>query len=89
MSSWQYGQLTITLDDRVPEEERTALWHGPGQGIGENLSESNPTVPELLNRLGADGWELVALQEHGEGRHASGYWDAAWSQTIYTFKRRV
>jgi len=31
------------------------VWHGPGQSIGENYSDSRQTVPELLNRFGADG----------------------------------
>jgi hypothetical protein len=55
MSCWQYAQLTITVDGRASSEEaRTIVWHGPGQGIGENYSDSRQTVPELLDRFGAD-----------------------------------
>lgn len=35
-----------------------------GQGVGENYSDSGQTVLELLNRFGADGWELAGLQDY-------------------------
>jgi hypothetical protein len=60
------------------------LWHGPGQGLGENFSDSGQTVLELMNRVGADGWELVGLEERREGGDGRTYWDAAWSLTTYT-----
>ena len=54
MSCWQYAQLTITVDGRASREgARSIVWHGPGQGVGENYSDSRQTVPELLNRFGA------------------------------------
>jgi hypothetical protein len=63
MSSWQYAQLTITVDGRASRAgAQTILWHDPGPGVGENYSYSEQTVLELLNRFGADGWELAALQ---------------------------
>jgi hypothetical protein len=90
MSCWQYAQLTITVDGRALQPgTRTILWHGPGQGVGENYSDSGQTVLELLNRFGADGWELAGLQEHREGGDGSSYWDAARLLTVYTFKRCV
>ena len=90
MACWQYAQLTITVDGRASEENgRTILWHGPGQGVGENYSDSGQTVPELLNRFGADGWELVGLQDYREGGAGRSYWDAARLLTVYTFKRPV
>ncbi len=90
MSCWQYAQLMITIEGRAPRDDaRTVLWHGPGHGIGENYSDGDETVPELLNRFGADGWELTGLQEHREGGRGGSYWDASWSRTIYTFKRPV
>jgi hypothetical protein len=56
MSCWHYVQLTITMNGRAPRlGTRTILWHGPGQGVGENYSGSGQTVLELLNRFGADG----------------------------------
>ena len=68
MACWQYAQLTITVDGRAPQAgKRTILWHAPGQGVGENYSDSDQTVLELLNRFGADGWELVGLQDYREG----------------------
>ena len=72
MSCWQYAQLTITVDGRAPREDtRTIVWRGPGQGLGENYSDSDQTVLELLNRFGADGWELAGLQDYREGGDGS------------------
>ena len=88
MSCWQYAQLTITVNGRASSEEaRTIVWHGPGQGVGENYSDSRQTVPELLNRFGADGWELAGLQDYRDGGGGSSYWEAARLLTVYTFKR--
>src|SRR5262249_7378494 len=84
------AQLTITVDGRAPHEDvRTILWHGPGQGLGENYSDSDQTVLELLNRFGADGWELTGIQDYREGGEGSSYWDAVRLMTVYTFKRPV
>ena len=66
MSCWQYAQLTITVDGRDPHGARTILWHGPGQGVGENYSDSGHTVLELLNRFGATAASAsTLLLEHG------------------------
>jgi hypothetical protein len=65
------------------------LWHGPDQEVSETFSDGDQTVLELLNQVGADGWELTSQEEqrqHGDGRT---HWDATWSLTTYTFKRRV
>jgi hypothetical protein len=63
MSCWQYAQLTITVDGRASREDaQTIVWHGPGQGVGENYSDGGQTVPELLNRFGADAADGVHLQ---------------------------
>jgi hypothetical protein len=48
------AQLTITRGIRVGEIH-TILWRGPGQGLGENFTDSGQSVLELLNRVGADG----------------------------------
>jgi hypothetical protein len=65
------------------------VWHGPGQGVGENYSDSGQTVPELLNRFGADGWELAGLHEYRDGWNGTSHLDAARLLTVYTFKRPV
>jgi len=44
------------------------------QGIGENHSDSDQTMPELLNCFGADGWELAGLHDCREGGDGSSYW---------------
>ena len=88
MSAWQYAQLTITRDIRAGETH-TILWRGPGQGIGENFTNSRQSVLELLNLVGADGWELADREEHQERGDGSGYWDPNWTVTIYTFKNPV
>jgi hypothetical protein len=63
------------------------LWQGPDQGVHEEIPDRDETVLELLNPFGADGWELVGLQEHREGEDGPSYWDVIRSVTIYTFKR--
>jgi len=90
MSCWQYAQLTITVDGRAAQEDaRSIVWQGPGQGVGESYSDSGQTVLELLNRFGADGWELAGLQDYREGGDGTSYWEAARLLTVYTFKRPV
>jgi hypothetical protein len=89
MSVWQYAQLTISLDSRNQDATRTVLWHGPDKELAEDLSESEPRVLDLLNRVGAEGWELTSQEEQRDVAQGHTYWDAAWSLTTYTFKRRV
>ena len=65
------------------------MWRDPGQGLGENFTDSGHSVLELLNQVGADGWELAdreERQDHGDG---PGYWDPSTTVTIYTFKYLV
>ena len=69
MTAWQYAQLTITRDIRAGDIQ-TILWRGPGQGLGEDFTDSGQSVLELLNRVGADGWELAdreGREERGDG----------------------
>jgi hypothetical protein len=87
MGVWQYAQLTITVDGRDQERTRTVLWHGPGQEVEE--SDSGMPVLDLLNKVGADGWELTSQEEHRPIADGHTYWDAPWSLSTYTFKRRV
>jgi hypothetical protein len=87
---WQYAQLTIMVDGRAaPEPKRTALRQGPGPGTDQDCSDISQTLPELSTRFGADGWELVALQQHREGGMGTSYWDAVCSVATYTSKRLV
>jgi hypothetical protein len=87
---WQYAQLTVTVDGRAPASNTfTFIWHGPGQIVGEDYSDSDQTLIELLNRFGAEGWELADLQHYREGDDGSGTWEASRLRTIYTFKRPV
>jgi hypothetical protein len=88
MTVWQYAQLTITRDIRAGDVQ-TILWRGPGQGIGENFTDSGQSVLELLNRVGADGWELADREERQERGDGASYWDPNWTVTIYTFKNPV
>ena len=73
MTAWQYAQLSITRDIRA----------------GENFTGSGQSVLELLNRVGADGWELVDREERQERGDGPGYWDPNWTVTSYTFKYLV
>jgi hypothetical protein len=75
MTAWQYAQLTITRDIRAGDIQ-TILWHGPGQGLGEDFTHSGQSVLELLNRVGADGWELADREEREE--RGNGPKDLQW-----------
>jgi hypothetical protein len=88
MTAWQYAQLSITRDIRAGQIH-TILWRGPGQGVGENFTDSGQSVLELLNRVGADGWELADREERQERSEGPSYWDPNWTVTIYTFKYLV
>jgi hypothetical protein len=88
MTAWQYAQLTVTRDIRAGDLQ-AILWRGPGQGSGENFTDSGQSVLELLNRVGADGWELADREERQERGDGPGYWDPNWAVTIYTFKSLV
>ena len=57
--------------------------------MGENCSDSGQTVLELLNRFGADGWELAGLQKYRDGGDGTSYWEAARLLTLCTFKGPV
>ena len=61
----------------------------PGQGVGENFTGSGRSVLELLNRVGADGWELSDREEHQERGDGPSYRDPNWTVTTYTFKYMV
>jgi len=89
MSVWEYAQLTIIVDARTEEHTRTILWHGPGAGADDNLSDSEQTVLDLLNQLGTDGWELAGVEEDKQGGNRGTDWGATWSLTSYIFKRPV
>jgi hypothetical protein len=67
MTAWQYAQLSITRDIRAGEIH-TILWRGPAQGVGENFTGSGQSMLELLNRVGANGWELADREDHQERR---------------------
>jgi hypothetical protein len=85
MTAWQYAQLSITRDIRTGEIN-TILWRGPGQGIGENFTDSRHGVLELLNQVSADGWELADREERQDRGDRPSYWDPSTTVTIYTFK---
>jgi len=42
-----------------------------------------------MNKFGADGWELAAVQEHHEGLPGGRNWDSPVRQVIYTVKQRM
>jgi hypothetical protein len=65
MTAWRYAQLTITRDIRAGDIQ-TILWRGPGQGLGEYFTDSGQSVLQLLNRVGADGWELADREDREE-----------------------
>jgi hypothetical protein len=88
MTAWQYAQLTVTRDIRAGDVQ-TILWRGPGQGIGENFTDSGQSVLELLNRGGCRRLGAGRLGGAPGTRRWPGYWDPNWAVTIYTFKNLV
>ena len=74
MTAWQYAQLPITRDIRAGEIQ-TILWRGPGQGSGENFTDSGQSMLELSNRVGTDGWELADRGQREERGDGSSHWD--------------
>jgi hypothetical protein len=61
----------------------------PGQGSGETFTDSGQSVLEILNRVGADGWELADREQREERGDGSSYWDPSTAVTVYTFKNLV
>jgi hypothetical protein len=60
----------------------------PGRASA-NFTHSEQSVLELLNRVGADGWELTDREERQERGDGPSYWDPNWTVTTYTFKYMV
>ncbi len=89
MSRWHYAQLVVAIDEHRPDDEaQTMLWQGPHQEPAENISPGGQTITQLLNRFGADGWELIAVQEQRSGGARSfSFRDPLCALTTYTIKR--
>ncbi|HEY2551731.1 MAG TPA: hypothetical protein VGI64_14270 [Streptosporangiaceae bacterium] len=90
MTAWQYGQLTITQEIRGAEGQRLVTWDGPGEVIGEGRRPDGQSPVDLMNRAGAEGWELAgAIGTGPEGVPGQTAWEHTWSVTVYSFKREV
>ena len=90
--AWQYAQLVVTNDSRPTAglgAARSVIWHGPGQGLSENFTDSDRTILQLMNRFGADEWELATVEENHGGLPGGRNWDAPWSLVTYTFKQQI
>lgn len=61
----------------------------PWAGRRPDFTDSGQSVLELLNRVGADGWELADREERQDRGDGPSYWDPNWTVTIYTFKYLV
>jgi hypothetical protein len=62
MITWQYAELALVYpyDDDVFSKP-SITWSGPG---GEENRPGNSDLMQLINQVGADGWELIGvLQE--------------------------
>ena len=68
LMSWQYAQLTITEDSRPTgtDTTRTVIWQGPGQGLGENFTES-----EDMLAGSPSGLRVEPTADNARGRSAS------------------
>jgi hypothetical protein len=90
--AWQYAQLVVIEDSRPTsglKTTRSVTWQGPAPGLSEENICSDATLLQLMNRFGADGWELAAVHEHQEGVPGGRNWDAPWSRVTYTFKKQT
>jgi hypothetical protein len=88
MPMWQYAQLVIRTDgSRAGGGARSIRWRGPGSGAVRNYSASNPPVTVLLNQLGAEGWELVGIQNYREAPVRPGPDEPGRLVSQYIFKR--
>ncbi len=63
MKKFEY--LNVSLADKVNRYHRHRL---AGLTSSESLEKFKQIEVELMNELGAEGWELV-MQEHGSGRY--------------------
>jgi hypothetical protein len=67
MQKWEY--MTLSL---LPDEKNVPQW--------TDAPEDNRTASERLNELGEEGWELVSVAQHVEGKTY---------RTVYWLKRSV
>ena len=64
------------------------MWRGPVRS-GENFTDSGQSMLGLLNRVGADGWELADRGQREERGDGSSHWNPSTAVTIYIFKNLV
>jgi hypothetical protein len=88
MTVWQYAQLRVTYDNRLPagDGEWKIAWHETGVPTHRTAGAYDGVVAEL-NRAGTQGWELVDVASLyvGDGVHSADQRD--WLLTRYTFRR--
>jgi hypothetical protein len=88
MLAWEYGQLTVSTDATAGEHAQMISWQGPGSEL-KDFPKSEQTVLELINELGANGWELTSTEDDKRGGRRETDWGSTWSLVRYTFKRPV
>ena len=73
MPAWQYGYIF------VQSGRRATMMLGDGAPESLGLIGGGQDVLATLNRVGADGWELVDAEVHAEG--------AGLGHTVFWLKR--
>ena len=104
MAAWEYLFLVAELSAELVGDQRTgqswehkttfAFWRdGPEPAETREFQGASelPVVPNVLNELGRDGWELVHAQVRIAGVGPHGAWPQAGVPVIrdWVFKRPV
>jgi hypothetical protein len=84
MTAWEYGYLRTGSKMVSDTWEWSAHWIGPNADLAE-YDVTDGLVVNVVNELGADGWELATV-EWSEGVTPRG---EPWYTRIYHLKRPV
>ncbi len=64
MSKWEYQIFTVNPSGDSERQAVFKVWKtGESHPGVEDLQKNPPTVAEMLNDLGEQGWELVAVDQ--------------------------
>lgn len=95
MQQWEYAQLRLTCDpgkEGVPVYGWLSL---PGDEKFQSLGELKESTARIVNKLGAEGWEMVGGPTSQNAvftyKAASDVWHdrAYWVERDYWFKRQA
>jgi hypothetical protein len=82
MANWKYR---IVAQKREWTKDEENQWIDSVTTSG--CDEVNMSLTELLNAMGAKGWELVAVETQNEVTSQDGYSYALWKSRTFFFKQ--